>query len=105
MRILSRPRYRLIARVLALALFVAQIGAVTHAYSHLVSDPQNVPSSTQPCGHCLSFAPLTMAVGGTPYAVLIHQYDAERIVPTDVPSIPSRSPYSAFRSRAPPQLL
>lgn len=105
MRILSRQRHRLIARVLALALFVAQLGAEAHAYSHLVTDPLGVPSTAQTCGKCLSFAPLTMAVGGTPYLVLMDRCEAKRVVPIAISSIPSRSPYSAYRPRAPPHLL
>lgn len=105
MRILSRQRHRLIARILALTLFVAQLGAEAHAYSHLVTDPLGVPSTAQTCGKCLSFAPLTMAVGGTQYLVLTDRCEAERVVPIAISSIPSRSPYNAFRPRAPPQLL
>jgi hypothetical protein len=105
MRILSRHRHRLIARVLALALLVAQLGAEAHAYSHLVTDQRGAPNSAQTCGKCLSFAPLTMAVGGAPYVVLTDRCEAERVVPIAISSIPNRSPYSAHRPRGPPQLL
>jgi hypothetical protein len=94
-----------IARVLALALLVAQFGAELHAYSHLATDPYGAPSSMQYCVKCLSFAPITTAVGSTPYAVLMNRCEAERVVPAVIASIPDRSPFPAFQPRAPPHLL
>jgi len=98
-------RHRLIARVLALALLVAQFGAEAHAYSHLAKDPHGVPSSLQGCTKCLSFTPVTIAVGGTPFVVLTDRCDTEPALPVATVSIPDRSPFPAFQPRAPPYLL
>lgn len=102
---LSRKRHQLIARVLALALLVAQFGAQTHAYSHLARNTHGVPSSMQSCATCLSFAPVTMAAGGTPYVLLAAQCVSESVLPVATVSIPNTSPFPAFQPRAPPQLL
>ena len=102
---LHRNRHRLIARVLALAILAAQFGAEAHAYSHLAKDPHGVPSSLQSCTKCLSFAPVTMAVGGTPHVVIIDHCIAEPAIPVVAASISDRFPFPAFQPRAPPSLL
>jgi hypothetical protein len=94
-----------IARVLALALLVAQFGAEVHAYSHLATDPYGVPSSMQYCVKCLSFAPVTMAVGGMPYVLLTAQCESGPALPVATVSISDCSPFPAFQPRAPPRLL
>ncbi len=91
--------------MLALALLVAQFGAEAHAYSHLAKDPLGAPNSLQSCTKCLSFAPVTMAVGGTPYLVLTERCIAEPALPAVTISILGRFPFPAFQPRAPPQLL
>jgi hypothetical protein len=91
--------------VLALALLVAQFGAEAHEYSHLATHQHGVPSSTQYCAKCLSFAPVTMAAGGMPYVVLIDRCGTEPALPAATLSIPDRSPFPAFQPRAPPPLL
>lgn len=93
------------ARVLALALLFAQFGAEAHAYSHLARDPHGAPNSLQSCTKCLSFAPVTMAVGGTPLAVLTDAIVAEPALPPATAPIPDSSAFPAFQPRAPPQLL
>jgi hypothetical protein len=98
------PKGGNIARVLALALLMAQFGAQAHAYSHLTRD-QGVPSSMPSCATCLSFAPVTMAVGGTPCVLLVAQCESEPALPVVTISIPDSSPFPAFQPRAPPQLL
>ena len=91
--------------LLSLALLVAQLGAEAHAYSHLASDPPGVPSTSQGCETCLSFAPLLNAVGGSQCVLLAIPCAAERIVPGNTISIPYLLPRLAFQPRAPPKLL
>src|SRR3984893_5003451 len=53
---------------LALALLVAQTGAVMHEYSHLSASGKSrgVPAtSSQSCPACQSYAPVLAAAGGT----------------------------------------
>jgi hypothetical protein len=100
---LSRHRQRLVARLLALALLVAQFGAEAHAYSHLAKDPDGTASSSQYCTKCLSYAPVTIAAGGMPQAVLIDQPASEPALAAATASIPSLTPRSSYQSRAPPQ--
>jgi hypothetical protein len=96
-----------VALVAALALIFAQLGAMTHAYSHV---PEKPPlSSQQPnlgihdfCKDCLNFAPLLSAAG------------APAALPFALPQTCSLAPQAqitclvdlkfllAFRSRAPP---
>ena len=102
---LSRNRQRLIARLLALAVLVAQFGAEAHAYTHLGKDPDSIPSSTQYCAKCLSFASVTIAAGGAPHAALITQFEMELPVAAATVAIPTRSPCSSYQSRAPPKSL
>ncbi len=103
--VLSRHRYRLIVRVLSLALLIAQLGAQAHASSHLVIDPPGVPSTIQNCGQCLSFAPLLSAVSGSQSVWLAARCEAECLVSTPTILIANQSPCPAFQSRAPPELL
>jgi hypothetical protein len=94
------------AALAALALLIAQLGAMAHAYSHVpqtrsVSAQQPTPSHDF-CGDCLNFAPLLSAAG------------APTVLPLDLPrgchAAPAAPLYSlvdlklllAFRSRAPP---
>jgi hypothetical protein len=96
-----------LAVIAALALFVAQLGAMNHAYSHVPG--ANAPTTSHPtpgshdvCDDCLNFAPLLSASGaGT----------ALPLVPPPGRAMASRAvaisrvhlyPRPAFRSRAPP---
>jgi hypothetical protein len=100
-------RYELrLAVIAAIALFFAQIGAITHAYSHT---PEKRAVSTQPtpgahdtCNDCLNFAPLLAATGGP--AILPYVPPAGRsVVPqTAFCSFVDFRPRLAFRARAPP---
>jgi hypothetical protein len=95
------------AVIAALALIIAQLGAMAHAYTHVpetraVSAQQTSPSVHDFCGDCLNFAPL-LAAAGAPAAL-----------PFDLPQGCCVAPQSqrdslldlklllAFRSRAPP---
>jgi hypothetical protein len=102
---LSRHRRQLIARVLALTLLLAQFGAQAHAYSHLASDLRGAPHALQSCATCLSFAPVTMAVGSAPCVMPVAHCAAEPALPVAAVSIPDASPFPAYQPRAPPQFL
>ena len=102
---MSRRPIRLLARLLPLALLVAQFGAEAHAFSHLRPDPDGIPSSTQSCATCLSFAPVTGGVGAATAPAISDPclVGLESLAPAD--SFVSQSPLSAYQSRAPPSLL
>src|SRR5213082_4038558 len=64
------PRRRYGARLgelLALALLIAQTGAVMHEYVHLSAsrESRGAPASSQSCPDCLAYAPVLAAAGGT----------------------------------------
>jgi hypothetical protein len=103
--VLSSRRLSLIARLLSLALLVGQLGAETHAYTHLLDDTDGLPSTAQNCRACLSGAPLLSAVGSSPTAFIVARFEAEAFLPPS-PVIVAQSPaHRAFQSRAPPALL
>ena len=102
---LSTRRFRLIARVLSLALLIGQMGATTHAYSHVADDPQGLPETTQGCRTCHSFAPLLSAVGGSQSVLLVAPCAADVFVSASSMLVPDSPHHPAFRSRAPPVLL
>jgi len=108
-QILGRPEAFLIRRhrrwfvqILSVALLLAQLGVAVHASAHLKSD---LSSGAQACGQCLSHAPLQNMVGGG--ANVVADVAAVRVpafagtTRGDAP----HPPFSAFRSRAPPELL
>ena len=103
--VLFTRRFKLIARILSLALLIGQMGAAAHAYSHLADDPQGLPETTQGCRTCHSFAPLLSTVGGPQSVLLVSPCVAESFVPADATPISFNPHYPAFRSRAPPELL
>jgi hypothetical protein len=99
---LKRRNRRWFVHVLSLALFIAQLGMVLHASSHLVSDPHATPTQSQLCGECASFSPMQNMVGGAPIVVLeIPVFHDAAFAGPAVASVPHRA-FSAFRSRAPP---
>jgi hypothetical protein len=92
---------------LALALVVAQTGAVLHECSHLRAsrESRGVPAtSTQSCPACLSYAPVLAAAGGTSQALTAAVAQAGKTPRTPVAPLVGYSPQHAFRSRAPPLL-
>jgi hypothetical protein len=90
--------------LLSLALFIAQLGMVVHASSHLNSDPHATPTPSQLCGECASFAPMQNMVGGAPtLALQVPLFHDAAFVDSAVPFVPHRA-FSAFRSRAPPSI-
>ncbi|TAK55685.1 MAG: hypothetical protein EPO25_03185 [Gammaproteobacteria bacterium] len=98
-------RSRLIARVLAVALLIGQMGAAAHAFSHQVDDPQGIPDTTQGCRTCHSFAPLLFAVGGSPSAALVIPHATYAFAPVARTPAALNPHHPAFRSRAPPAFL
>ena len=104
------PGRRHVARLgvlLALALLVAQTGAVMHAYSHLSAsgESRGVPATSgQPCPACLSYAPLLAAAGGTSHSPAFARAEIGTTYRTLVAPLVGYSPQHAFLSRAPPLL-
>jgi hypothetical protein len=96
-----------IAALVALALFIAQLGAIAHAYTHKPSTVsasayQKISNSHEYCGDCLNFAPL-LAAGGTPTVLPLYLQFAQSAPPPSPPaSFLDHRTYLAFRSRAPP---
>ena len=96
-----------IAALVSLALFIAQLGAIAHAYAHKpsavsASAYEKISNSHEYCGDCLNFAPL-LAAGGTPTVLPFHLQFAQSAPPPSPPgSFLDHRPYLAFRSRAPP---
>jgi len=80
----------------------AQLGMAVHASKHLRADPHAVPTQSQLCGECLSFAPLQNIVGGAPTVVLTVNVSPDRVLESDAVTFAPRRAFSAFRSRAPP---
>jgi len=95
------------AVIAALALVIAQLGAMAHAYTHVpetraVSAQKTSPSLHDFCGDCLNFAPL-LAAAGAPAALPFALPQGCCVAPQTQPdSLLDRKPFLAFRSRAPP---
>jgi len=94
-----------IAVIVGLALFVAQLGALAHAYTHQPGAAnQQTLKSHEFCDDCLNFAP-ALAPGGTPTAApFTLQYSQGAPPPPPPVSFLNLRTYLAFRSRAPPVL-
>ena len=96
-----------IAAIAVLALCIAQLGAIAHAYTHQpatakVSTYGQTSNIQEYCGECLIFAPL-LAAAGTP-AMLPVSLQFSQSAPPPVPpaSFLEHRIHLAFRSRAPP---
>jgi hypothetical protein len=87
--------------LLALALVLAQTGAVMHGYSHLRASS---PASSHSCPDCLSFAPLLAAAGATSHSLSVAPAQSGTTYRIPVAPLSGQSPQHAFRSRAPPLL-
>jgi len=101
-------RFELRLAVMTIAgLLIAQLGAISHAYSHdaavhPTSTQQTGPGSHDPCNDCLSYAPL-LSAGGAPSAVPFNVPQGRRAAARAAAgSLIDRSLNLAFRSRAPP---
>jgi hypothetical protein len=99
-----------VAAMAAVALLIAQLGAMSHAYSHdaalgSASTQQTGASSHQPCDDCLAYAPL-LAVAGAPAAFpFIEPQGRGLATSATAESLIDLSLTVAFRSRAPPSIL
>src|ERR1700720_492040 len=92
---------------LALALLVAQTGAVMHQSSHLSASGKSrgVPAtSSQSCPACQSYAPVLAAAGGTGRSPSFGRAQIGTTYRTLVAPLGGDSPQHAFLSRAPPLL-
>jgi hypothetical protein len=89
------------------ALLIAQLGAMSHAYSHdaavgPASVHQTAANSHDPCNDCLAYAPL-LSAGGTPSALPFNVPRGRSAAPRSMAaSLIDLSLTLAFRSRAPP---
>ena len=93
----------------AVALLIAQLGAMSHAYSHdaAIGAPthQTGASSHDPCDDCLAYAPL-LAVAGAPAALSFIEPQGHGLATSvTAQSLVDLSLTVAFRSRAPPHIL
>jgi len=93
--------------ITAVALLIAQIGAMAHAYSHVPAlHPTTAHQSGQDghdlCSDCLAFAPLLSAAGAPTALPVIEPQGPSPAVQATVDSLVDRSLNLAFRSRAPP---
>jgi hypothetical protein len=96
-----------VAVITAVALLIAQFGAMAHAYSHdaalkAASTHQSIPGSHDFCSDCLNFAPLLSPAGTSAALPLIEPQGRGFGVPAECRSLVDLSPHLAFRSRAPP---
>lgn len=98
-----RRNRRLLVNLLSLALLFAQFGLAAHASTHLGNDPDS--QSTQVCDYCLSSSALqNMGGGDASFEVAVTVAHNHAIEVTPGHSIAPVA-FTAFRSRAPPQIL
>jgi hypothetical protein len=98
-----RVEFRITA-LAVLAFFIAQMGAIAHAYTHQPSTQTTTQHSQnhELCGDCLNFAPL-LATAGTPAALPFSlQHGQSTLLSAAPTSFLAHRTYLAFRSRAPP---
>ena len=91
--------------LLALALLVAQTGAVMHQYSHLSASGESrgfPATSSQSCPACLAYAPVLAAAGGTSHLPTFARAQVGTPYRTLVAPLVGYSPQHSFLSRAPP---
>jgi hypothetical protein len=98
-----------IALLAALALLIAQLGAMSHAYAHdaAVGSPatHQTAATHDLCNDCLAYAPL-LAAAGTPSALpYIEPQGRGLATRATAESLLDLSLTVAFRSRAPPKTL
>jgi hypothetical protein len=103
---LNRRNMGRVGRWLALALLVGQFGAEFHVYySHALADPIDHWGVARNCGTCLASSQLQHAVGTPPPQLPARAIAWVSMEPeASTPAI-HRSPYRAYRSRAPPALV
>jgi hypothetical protein len=93
--------------LLAFALIFAQLGAITHLYSHvrMGGDATGLAAKiSHVCPDCQSFAPVLGNAGASTHTVaMASTQGATRYLLPLAPRF-ARAPLTAFRSRAPPLL-
>jgi hypothetical protein len=89
---------------LALIVLIAQLGAQTHAYTHLTSTPDSTAHHTHPapCVQCSTFAPLLTAVNSASYAAVVAVLDQSSVCSRLTVVVQGTAVGRAYRSRAPP---
>ncbi len=96
-----------IGLLLAFALVFAQLGAITHAYTHLRlgADPQGIAAKTShSCPECQSFSPLLAGAGTASSTLNLLQLRAEAAPQALYAPLVTEAPRHTFQSRAPPLL-
>jgi hypothetical protein len=106
---LPQPHRKFILHAaLTLTLFIAQVVAQTHAYSHLRVGPDSLGAPTSQssvCADCLMGAPLLSAASAPDSSVVLVTPENGAVVCFHDVSLASRLGHYAFRSRAPPYLV
>jgi hypothetical protein len=96
-----------LAFMAALALLIAQFGAVSHSYAHDIAAgaptaQRSALANHDPCTDCLAFAPL-LAAAGASGSLLSIEPPGRGLAARPTAGSPLESSLSlAFRSRAPP---
>ena len=105
-RSLAEGRHtEIVGMLLALALVLAQSGAIVHGWSHLRASGAvaSTPATAgQACKDCLSFAPMLATAGGKWHAPAVAPGPVTTTYRTLTPPLVGFSPRHAFLSRAPP---
>ncbi|MDB6082566.1 MAG: hypothetical protein JWN43_447 [Gammaproteobacteria bacterium] len=96
-----------ITAMAVLALLLAQMGAMSHAYSHDATVGSSASHRTgasthDPCGDCLAFASVLSAAGGPGAVPFIAPHGRSPATSAPARSLVDLSLTLAFRSRAPP---
>lgn len=95
-----------LAAMAVVALLIAQLGAMSHAYSHDGADSSSTrqigASSHHPCNDCLAYSPLLSAAGTPSPLPFIEPQGRSAATRAMARSLVGLSLTLAFRSRAPP---
>ncbi len=93
-----------ITALAAIALLLAQLGAMSHAYSHdMTAAHQSGASSHEPCHDCLGYAPVLSGAGAVGAMPCLKAQTHGRVAQAASQPGADLSLSLAFRSRAPPQ--
>jgi hypothetical protein len=104
--LITQHRKLATASAVAVALLIAQLGAVVHAYTHLRAIPDRADSAgtrVQLCADCLSFAPLLAPAQAAEPAALVLPATVPLISLCAGGSLVDRAIAHFFQSRAPPR--
>jgi hypothetical protein len=100
---LIRRNRSLWVRLLSLALLFAQFGMAVHAATHLQGEGD--VSAAQLCDYCIASSALqNMGGGDASFEFAVHALHAS-VVEAPPVALPASATFTAFRSRAPPQIL